>query len=212
MIFSWPKFYKDNMKNVLIVLLLLVTTGCSVIQEAFDWLKENSPPIVINPPVPTVVPTDVPTVVPTETSVSTPIATANPTKPSSTPTSVPSSENPNVNNQVQYFLDGSGGNLWKPVSDTTGKLVIVFAAKWKKEFSAGCTVQKKDGSFEKLYCGGPFVCYGNPDTVGPRLHMRSNIKCSDAKEVKVVCKEEKQTVVFTVKDQSNLSKVCQRLD
>lgn len=186
----------------LFLMILLFVSGCGLI----DWIEDNVPPISPNPtptvtPVPTVIPTPVPTVKPTLTA--TPKPTAAPTPPST--------GNPIVTNP-QYFEDGAGGNLWKPVSDTTGNLVLVFSSKFKVPFSGGCLVEKRDGKFEKLYCGGAFACYGNPDSGGDRLHMRSNIKCAEAKEVKVVCTDVKQVLTFTVKKSADLSKVCQRFD
>ncbi len=131
------------------------------------------------------------------------------------PTTKPSATEPQATNPIavkqENFRDGSGGNLWKPESDTNGNLVLVLSSKYKKEFSGGCTVEKKDGTLEKLYCGGAFKCFGNPDSGGERLHMRSNIKCNKAKEVKAVCKEAKQTVTFTV-DKKYLNQVCVRHD
>lgn len=189
------------MKLKTISLLLFVMLGlssCAYLQQAYDWIKEQKSSVT-GPAEPTPSPT-VPPVV----------TTPSPTPVPSTP--VPSIENPNVNGAIQYFVDGGGGNLWKPVSDTTGNLVIVLHSKWKKEFSGGCSVQKKDGKIETLFCGGPFKCFGNPDAGGERLHMRSNIKCDKAKEVKVTCKEAKQTVVFTVKESAKLSQVCNRHD
>lgn len=126
------------------------------------------------------------------------------------PISTPIVENP-VATGVENFKDGAGKNLWKPVSDTTGNLVVVLHAKYKKEFSGGCFVERKDGKQEKLFCGGVYKCFGNPDSIGERLHMRSNIKCNQAKEVKVVCREAKQEVTFTV-DEKLRSQVCVRHD
>ena len=136
--------------------------------------------------------------------------------PTNAPTSKPIiTDAPVATNPIplksENFRDGSGGNLWKPVSDTNGNLVVIFSSKFKKEFSGGCTVTKKDGTKEKLYCGGAFKCFGNPDAGGERLHMRSNIKCDKAKEVKVVCLEAKQEVTFTV-DKKYLNQVCSRHD
>ena len=128
-----------------------------------------------------------------------------------TPSPTPSTP-PDNTPETHYFADGSGGNLWKPVSDTTGNVVVLFSSKWKKEFSGGCKLDRKDGKVETLYCGGAFACFGNPDPGGPRLHMRSNIKCNQAKSVKVTCKEGDKVLTFTLKDSVKLSKVCDRHD
>lgn len=142
----------------------------------------------------------------------------NPTpEPSLIPSPLPSPslkpENP-IATGIEYFNDGNKiGNIWKPVSDTSGNLVIVFNAKWKVNFSGGCFIERTDGKKEKLFCddNGFYKCFGNPDKNGPRLHLRSKIKCSQAKEVKVLCYEDKQTVTFTVIPEK-LKDVCVRHD
>lgn len=133
-------------------------------------------------------------------------------EPDSTPVPTPTLEPENPIVLVsEKFTDGNGGNLWKPVSDTSGNLVIVLSSKFKKEFSLGCTLKKTNGETEKLFCGGVYKCFGNPDRGGDRLHLRSKIKCNQAKEVKVICKEEKQEITFSV-DAAKLSEVCKRHD
>lgn len=127
-----------------------------------------------------------------------------------TPSPTPAvTENPILGEQT--FLDGNEGNLWKPVSDSTsntgGNLVVTLTNKIKKEFSEGCFVETKSGKQERLFCGGHLVCFANPD----RLTLRSNIKCGEAKEVKVTCREAKQTVIFTV-PKAKRNQVCQRHD
>lgn len=139
----------------------------------------------------------------TEQATATPIE---PQQPTPSPKPEPQPENPIVT-VAENFRDGANKNLWKPVSDTSGNLVVVFDPKFKKEFSEGCTVERTDGKQEKLFCGGVYKCFGNPD----RLTLRSTIKCNKAKEVKVVCREAKQTVTFTVEPKYR-SKVCDRHD
>ena len=104
---------------------------------------------------------------------------------------------------------GTDGNLWKPVSDTSGNMVIVLSPKFKKVFSGGCTAKLNNGKTDTLFCGGVYKCFGNPYNGQDRLHLRGNFKCSSYSEVSVLCKEEKQEVTFTV-DKRNLKKVCER--
>ncbi len=103
------------------------------------------------------------------------------------------SENP-IAMREENFLDGPLGNLWKPVSENNGNIVVLFRNTYRTLFSRGCTIELKDGTVAPLYCGGGLECFTNPD----RLTLRSSVKCSNAKEVKVVCEEEMQTVTFTV--------------
>ncbi len=198
-----------HLKLFLLTIVFAILTGCTVLQPIWDFITDqadNGFPILT--PTPTSTPILVPTIVVTPDK---PTMTPTP-RPSVSPTSQPSGENPNVNGAVQYFGDGPGKNLWKPVSDTSGNLVIVLASIWKKEFNQGCTIDKNDGTKEKLFCGGNLVCFGNPDSSGPRLHLRTRIKCDKAAEVKVTCVEDKQTVIFTLKDKTKLKEVCKRWD
>ena len=145
-------------------------------------------------------PHDTPTQVATITQTTTPVPTA---------TAIPILENPIVL-AAENFKDGGGGNLWKPVSDTTGNLVVVFSSKFKKKFKE-CFIVKNDNKKEFLFCNDIYKCFGNPDKGGERLHMRSSIKCNQAKEVKVTCYDDNQEVTFTVADNLK-SKVCTRHD
>jgi hypothetical protein len=128
--------------------------------------------------------------------------------PSINPTPQPSltPENPLVGT-TQYF--GENGNLWKPVSDTTGNMVIVLDPKWVKLFTYGCKVKLKNGKKDTLFCNEQFKCYGNPYQGKDRMHLRGNFKCSEYDKIEVFCEEEKQTVLFSVKPK-DLNKVCNR--
>ena len=116
------------------------------------------------------------------------------------------SENP-IAMREENFLDGPLGNLWKPVSENNENLVVLFNNSYRTLFSRGCSVELLDGTRAPLFCGGGLECFTNPD----RLTLRSNVKCSKVKEVKVVCEEEMQTVTFTV-DPSLRARVCDRFD
>ncbi len=105
------------------------------------------------------------------------------------------------------FIDGADGNLWKPESEGNGNIVVLFNSSFRRTFSGGCSIQKRDGSFSQLYCGGVFSCFTNPN----RLTMRSNVPCEDAKEVKVTCNDASQVVVFTV-PAAQRGQVCDRHD
>jgi hypothetical protein len=116
-------------------------------------------------------------------------------------------EEPTFRTRTESFLDGPGGNLWKPVSENNGNIVVLFNPTYRKTFSGGCTVELKDGSFAPLYCGGALNCFTNPN----RLTLRSNVRCGSAKEVKVVCNDVNETVIFTV-PQELRNQVCGRHD
>jgi hypothetical protein len=122
------------------------------------------------------------------------------------PTPKPELENPLV---VKKQIFGETGNLWKPVSDTTGNMVVVLDPKWVKLFTYGCKAKLKNGNTDTLFCNEQFKCYGNPYQGKDRMHLRGNFKCKDYAKVEVLCEEEKQTVTFTVKD-ADLNKVCNR--
>jgi len=126
--------------------------------------------------------------------------------PSPAPSLPPEIENPLVTGPQMF---AQNGNLWKPVSDTSGNMVVVLDPKFKKLFTYGCKAQLKSGKWHDLFCGGVYKCFGNSYNGVERMHMRSNYKCSQFKEVRVECEEEKQTVVFTVA-KANLKKVCER--
>jgi hypothetical protein len=173
--------------------LSIIISACDDADELLDELDPTPSPSASASPSPT----------PRPTNPSSPAPTRTP-RPTATP--VPSSGNP-IASGPQNFLDGANGNLWKPVSENNGNLVVLFEPKWKKLFSNGCSVELKDGSREELYCGGVLECFTN----GNRMTLRSNVKCSRLKEVKVTCEERKQTVTFTV-PQAKRAQICSRHD
>lgn len=204
-----------------LVLLSLTVFGCSKVEEAIDKLREEESPTPTATPTPapatpkpsatkapTPRPTKKPTAVPTVIPVPTVLPTAVPTiVPTVIATPIPT-PNP-IASGTENFRDGSYGNLWKPVSDTTGNLVVVFHNKYRRKFSEGCFIERTDGKREELFCDDKsyYKCFGNPD----RLTMRSKIKCHQAKEVKVTCYEAQQSVTFTV-DPRYKGQVCTRHD
>lgn len=62
--------------------------------------------------------------------------------------------------------DGANGFLWKPQSESTGKLVVLFPAKFQRNFETVMVYPKKGGS-ESL------DCYGR--TNGDRLTCRGKL-------------------------------------
>ncbi len=120
-------------------------------------------------------------------------------------------ENPIVS--TQFF--GQNGNLWKPAGDDhgagAGNLVVLLSAEFTEEFDS-CEVVHASGEVRQLICINdqpwthtPFSCFSN----GDRQTWRADFKCSEAAEVKVTCREEKQEIVFTVPDQVK-HQVCSR--
>ena len=200
----------------LFIICSLFLTACSNVDEIVDKIKEEIEEE--ETPTPTPVPTVAPTPIPVATPKPTPKPTARPTTiPTVAPTVAPIAPtvaptpiivNP-IATGIENFKDGNYGNLWKPVSDTTGNLVVVFDRKYRKKFSEGCFVERTDGKREEMFCDDNsfYKCFGNPD----RLTMRTKIKCNQAKEVKVVCYEAQQSVTFTV-DERIRHQVCVRHD
>lgn len=127
-------------------------------------------------------------------------------EPSVAPEPIPEPENPLV---VKKQIFGENGNLWKPVSDTTGNMVVVLDPKWVKLFTYSCKAKLKNGKSDTLSCGGPRACFANPINGKDRMHLRGSFKCREYAKVEVVCEEEKQTVIFTVKE-ADVNKVCNR--
>jgi hypothetical protein len=120
----------------------------------------------------------------------------------------PSASATPVTDRTENFADGPGGNLWKPVSENNGNVVVLFRNVFRQVFPGGCYLELADGTRAPMYCGsGGLDCFTNPD----RLTMRSNVKCSAVKEVKVVCEEELGRVIFTV-DPSIRNQICSRHD
>jgi hypothetical protein len=110
--------------------------------------------------------------------------------------------------KTEFFTDGPNGNLWKPVSENNGNIVVLFNPSYRKVFEGGCSLELRDGTFSQMFCGfGGLNCFTNPN----RLTMRSNVKCSNVKEVKVVCQDIDQIVTFTVPDDKVLQ-TCTRHD
>ena len=199
----------------------MLLISCNAVEENVEKIKEKfqdketptpTATATIRPTrTPTIRPTTipiVPTISPTVNNNPAPGTTKTPSsQPTSATTVAPTvSANP-IASGLENFKDGNYGNLWKPVSDTTGNLVVVFHNRYKKKFSEGCFIDRKDGGREELFCNEIYKCFGNPD----RLTMRSTIKCNQAKEVKVVCYEANQTVTFTV-DEALRGQVCRRHD
>ena len=113
-----------------------------------------------------------------------------------------------VTDKIENFNDGPGGNLWKPVSENNGNVVVLFNNSYRRVFPGGCYLELADGTRSAMYCGsGGLDCFTNPD----RLTMRSNVKCGALKEVKVTCEEELSRVIFTV-DESIRNQLCSRHD
>ena len=178
-------------KLFLLVALSFTLMACEDAEEFIDDLEET--------PTPSTSVTPRPTANPRPTGSATP-------RPSASATPNPGTSNP-VASGPQNFIDGPNGNLWKPVSENNGNLVVLFEPKWQRLFSEGCYVTLKNGSRERLFCGGALNCFTNPN----RMTLRSNVRCSQVAEVRVTCEEAKQTVTFTV-PQNLRSQVCSRHD
>lgn len=69
------------------------------------------------------------------------------------------------------FPDGKNGNLWKPVSEGDGKLVILFAANFTEVFNSVCVVVAATNTEE---CGS-FIDFTN----GERQTWRYNLAGSE---------------------------------
>jgi hypothetical protein len=178
-------------KLFFLLALSLVLVACDDAEEFIDDLEGT--------PTPSSTASVSPTASPRPTGSATPRPTA-----SATPN--PGNSNP-VASGPQNFIDGANGNLWKPVSENNGNVVVLFEPKWTRLFSEGCYLTLKNGSRERLFCGGVLDCFTNPN----RMTLRSNVRCSEVSEVRVVCEEAKQTVTFTV-PQSLRGQVCTRHD
>lgn len=114
---------------------------------------------------------------------------------------------------TEYF--GSDGNLYKPVADAissgAGNLVVLFSAKYSKQFER-CETRLKDGSIAQLTCINnqpwthiPYSCFAN----GNRQTWRANFTCWDVAEVSVTCYDFNQEITFTVPDEQK-SQICSR--
>lgn len=137
----------------------------------------------------------------------TPIPTPRPATPDGSGGTPGGNGSNDFTSRTLNFIDGADGNLWKPVSENNGNIVVLFNSSFRRTFSGGCSIQKNDGTFSPLYCGGVFNCFTNPN----RLTMRSNVPCEDALEVKVTCNDANQVVVFTV-PAALRSQTCDRHD
>jgi hypothetical protein len=84
--------------------------------------------------------------------------------PTVEPTATPEPVNPECTKVMGK--DGPGGFLWKPKSDNTGTLVVLFPSQFAKKFETVEAPIKKGGK-EKLY----FTSFGN----GDRQHWRGRL-------------------------------------
>lgn len=120
---------------------------------------------------------------------------------------------PTIAKSTQMF--GQSGNLWKPAGDShggsPGSLVVLLSSQFTKQFD-NCEVQTTDGQTAQLLCINdqewtqiPFSCFTN----GNRQTWRANFKCSNAAQVRVVCRDTTQEVTFTV-DEARRNQVCSR--
>lgn len=123
------------------VLLLTLLAGCGEIQEIInDWEEANEAIIDV------VDPTDSPT-----TTVST-----------TTTTILPDATNP-ICNKI-YGADGPGGFLWKPISESNGKLAVQLPGVFATKFDA-CHV-------EGTFAYGPLFFNGFHNWDGQDKHKR----------------------------------------
>jgi len=110
---------------------------------------------------------------------------------------------------------GQNGNLWKPSGDDHGagggNLVVLLSSQFTTQFDS-CDVRLNTGEVAPLVCINnqpwthtPYSCFSN----GNRQTWRANFKCSSAAEVKVVCRDIQQEVIFTV-DESIRNQICSR--
>lgn len=76
--------------------------------------------------------------------------------------STPDGSNPDCSSDP-FGVDGAGGFLWKPVSDTRGSLVVLFPSEYDVQFE-GVSARRLDGTLEE----GTFSGFGN----GSRQHWR----------------------------------------
>ena len=90
-----------------------------------------------------------------------------------------------------------GGNLWKPVAENGGNLVVLLKAS-NPDFKS-CKVKLKNGSNHNLY-----QLKGYERTNGNRPTWRATKKCSEFKKVTVKCDD----VLFT----ANSKQVCKRFE
>ena len=100
-------------------------------------------------------------------------------------------------------MDGEGGFLWKPVSDSNGKLVVLLPANLSHEITQ---VLLKDESGNVLE-EGQFSSFGNADSVGERAHYRFKKAGGDYPNGTIVevTLQNGETVTYTV---SNTSSRC----
>ena len=100
-------------------------------------------------------------------------------------------------------LFGSGGNLYKPVSDAdalgAGNLVVLFDSSFTNQFES-CSIPLADGTTGNLSCIDdqpftqiPFSCFSN----GNRQTWRANFRCEAVGSVVVTCLDFNQEVIFT---------------
>lgn len=124
----------------------------------------------------------------------------------------PETENPIAKSTETFGVDG---NLWKPRGDETasgaGNLVVLFSSKFRRAFDS-CEVPLRSGGTAQLRCVDdqpwteiPYSCFTN----GNRQTWRANFKCSDAAQVRVVCRDPNQEVTFTVPE-AQRGAVCSR--
>lgn len=79
--------------------------------------------------------------------------------------------------------------LYKPVSDTTGNVVLVFDSKYKQAFES-VQIQLRDGSYTDAWWKG-LELWGNPDSGGERQHWRTNVRASEVRNNALILIEDK---------------------
>lgn len=131
------------------------------------------------------------------------------------PLEEPPASNPIVSTQIF----GQNGNLWKPAGDdhgsSPGSLVVLLSGQFTEQFDS-CEVRDTSGNVRQLTCLNtvpwthrPYSCFSNPDASGWRQTWRSDIRCGQAAEVRVVCRSFNQEVEFVAPDGAR-GAVCQR--
>ena len=141
-------------------------------------------------------------------------STTPPSSSTSAPTSTQAPSDP-VDTESLSALFGENGNLWKPAaeekSSTAGLLVVLLSSEYTGRFDS-CEVQRTDGSIEQLDCNDrvpwshePFSCVAN----GGREHWRATIRCDQAAQAKVVCRNFSEEITIQAPGAA-VNAVCDR--
>lgn len=169
------------------LILIILLTGCSS-TSPFDWDKVIDAVKECKDECPTCKPTECPSC---PTCPEIPEVPTDPVEP-------PIKPKPPVFESKQLF---KGGNLWKPVAEHGGNLVVLLKAS-NPDFD-NCKVKLNDGSNYSLY-----QLAGYERTNGNRPTWRATKKCNAFKKVKVTCELGNKKAVIS----ANSNQVCRRFE